>query len=314
MTEPIVVAALYKFVQLADYEALRQPLAAAMCRLKVRGTVLLAKEGVNGTISAPRGPMDEFLGLLKNDPRLADLEHKESLFSANPFYRGKVRLKHEIVTLGVAGIDPSQRTGTHVEPEDWNALISDPDVVLIDARNEYEVELGTFQGARDPRTKSFGELPDYVARELDPKRHTRVAMFCTGGIRCEKASSFMLSQGFEQVFQLKGGILKYLERIPQQDSKWHGSCFVFDQRVSLLHGLEPSGAEICHGCRAPLRPDDKHSSHYEEGVTCPRCHNTHTGRALASARERQKQVKLAKQRGMPKPFGNLNIVPSNGSI
>lgn len=218
-------------------------------------------------------------------------------------------MKKEIVTLGVAGVDPNKKVGTYVSPQEWNQLISDPDVVLIDTRNDYEVELGTFQGALDPHTRSFGEFPDYVARNLHNAKHRKVAMFCTGGIRCEKASSFMLEQGFDEVFHLKGGILKYLEEIPAEQSMWNGACFVFDHRVAVGHGLQPSGDEICFGCRMPLRPDDKQSELYEEGVTCPRCYGTHSAEALASARERQKQVVLAEKRGEPKPFGDNAHMP-----
>jgi len=247
--------------------------------------------------------MNAFLAWLKTNPRLADLEHKESFFDENPFYRSKVKLKKEIVTLGAPNVDPATAVGTYVEPKDWNALISDPDVLVIDTRNAYEVELGSFDGAVDPKTRSFTEFPEYVDKHLHNARHRKVAMFCTGGIRCEKASSFMLSKGFDKVYHLKGGILKYLEDIPAGESKWNGSCFVFDQRVAVVHGLAPSGDELCHGCRMPLRAGDKQSPLYEEGVTCPRCHGTHSEASLASARERQKQVKLAQVRGLPKPFG-----------
>ena len=300
---PIVVAALYKFVTLDNFSQMRELVKAEMRRHGIKGTLLLAHEGINGTISGTRGGIDQFLAWLRSDQRFADLEHKESYFDDDPFYRTKVKLKKEIVTLGVEGIDPNRVVGTYVEAKDWNELISDPDVLLIDTRNDYEVELGTFEGALDPHTRSFGEFPQYVERNLHNAKHRKVAMFCTGGIRCEKASSFMLSQGFKEVFHLKGGILKYLEEMPPEQSKWQGSCFVFDQRVAVGHGLEPSGDEICFGCRMPLRVEDKLSPLFEEGVTCPRCHGTHSAEAIASARERQKQVLLAEKRGMPKPFG-----------
>ncbi len=232
-----VVAALYKFVDLPDYADLRAPLRAIMDAHKVKGTLLLAREGVNGTIAGSRDGIDAVLAHLRSDPRLADLEHKESYCDAQPFLRAKVRLKKEIVTLGVPGVDPNARVGTYIDPKDWNALIADPDVILIDTRNDYEVAIGTFEGAIDPKTASFGEFPEYVRANLDPRTHKKVAMFCTGGIRCEKASSFMLQEGFEEVFHLKGGILKYLEEIPAEQSRWRGECFVFDERVALGHGL-----------------------------------------------------------------------------
>ncbi len=303
MNSSIVVAALYKFVALDNFQEMRSCVLAAMKRHGIKGTLLLAPEGINGTVSGSRAGMDAFLAELKTDSRLADLDHKESFFNDNPFYRSKVKLKKEIVTLGIASIDPTQTVGAYVEPGDWNALISDPDVLVIDTRNAYEVELGSFEGAVDPKTRSFTEFPTYVERHLHNAKHRKVAMFCTGGIRCEKASSFMRSQGFEEVFHLKGGILKYLEVVPESESRWHGSCFVFDQRVAVGHGLKPSGDELCHGCRTPLREGDKQSPLYEEGVSCPRCHGTHSAESLASARERQKQVKLAEARGLPKPFG-----------
>jgi UPF0176 protein len=304
MNSSIVVAALYKFVALDNFQEMRGPVAAAMKRYCIKGTLLLAHEGINGTISGSRIGMDGFLAWLKSDERLADIEHKESFFDENPFYRTKVKLKKEIVTLGVETVDPTRTVGTYVEAKDWNALISDPDVLLIDTRNDYEVELGSFEGAVNPKTRSFTEFPVYVEKHLHNSRQRKVAMFCTGGIRCEKASSFMLSQGFEHVYHLKGGILKYLEEVPASESMWKGSCFVFDQRVGVGHGLQPSGDELCHGCRMPLRPGDKESPLFEEGVSCPRCHGTHSEASLSSARERQKQVKLAEQRGQPKPFGD----------
>ncbi len=252
MSHPIVVAALYKFVTLKDFAGLRQPLLAAMKAHGVKGTLLLAEEGINGTISGRRDAIDGFLGELKSDPRFADIDHKESFCDEEPFYRSKVKLKKEIVTIGVDGVDPNRQAGTYVNPADWNALIADPDVLLIDTRNDYEVALGTFAGAADPKTSSFGEFPKFVGENLDPARHRKVAMFCTGGIRCEKASSYMQSQGFREVYHLKGGILKYLEEVPKEQSKWQGECFVFDHRVAVGQGLVPSEIEMCHGCRMPL--------------------------------------------------------------
>lgn len=304
MTQAIVVAALYKFVTLKDFDALRQPLLAAMRAHGVKGTLLLAIEGINGTISGSRGAIDGFLNKLKSDIRFADLDHKESFCDEDPFYRSKVKLKKEIVTIGVEDVDPNLQAGTYVEPADWNALIADPDVLLIDTRNDYEVALGTFEGAADPKTGSFGEFPKFVGANLDPSKHQKVAMFCTGGIRCEKASSYMRNQGFREVYHLKGGILKYLEEVPREKSKWQGECFVFDHRVAVGQGLVPTELEMCHGCRMPLDPDDKFSEFYEAGVSCPKCFATLSEKSKASARERQKQIDLAKKRKQRKPIGN----------
>lgn len=304
MSQTIVVAALYKFVTLKDFSALRQPLLASMKAHGVKGTLLLAKEGINGTVSGARGAIDGFLNYLRSDARFADLDHKESFCDEDPFYRSKVKLKKEIVTIGVEGVDPNRQAGTYVEPKDWNALIADPDVLLIDTRNDYEVALGTFEGAADPKTSSFGEFPKFVGANLDPARHRKVAMFCTGGIRCEKASSHLVSQGFREVYHLKGGILKYLEEVPAHESKWQGECFVFDQRVAVGQGLVPTELEMCHGCRMPLAAEEKHSPFYEAGVSCPKCFTTLSEKSKASARERQKQIDLAKRRKQRKPIGS----------
>ncbi len=304
MSHSIVVAALYKFVTLKDYRQLRAPLLEAMKAHGVKGTLLLAEEGINGTISGSRGAIDGFLGALKSDRRLADIDHKESYCDEDPFYRSKVKLKKEIVTIGVEGVDPNTQAGTYVDARDWNALIADPDVLVLDTRNSYEVALGTFERAVDPNTISFGEFPGFVKDNLDPARHQKVAMFCTGGIRCEKASSHMRLQGFQQVYHLKGGILKYLEEVPPEDSKWQGECFVFDHRVAVGQGLAPSKQEMCHGCRMPLAAEDKNSPLYEEGVSCAKCFAGLSEKSKASARERQKQINLAQQRNQRKPIGH----------
>lgn len=243
MPHKIVVAALYKFVTLKDFASLRQPLLAAMKAHGVKGTLLLAEEGINGTISGSRSAIDGFLAVLRSDARLADIDHKESYCDKDPFYRSKVKLKKEIVTIGVVGVDPNKQAGTYVSPVDWNTLIADPDVLLIDTRNDYEVALGTFEGAADPGTSSFGEFPKFVSENLDPAQHRKVAMFCTGGIRCEKASALLLARGFAEVYHLKGGILKYLEGVPEAESRWRGECFVFDDRVALGHGLRERRTE-----------------------------------------------------------------------
>jgi len=231
--ESCVVAAFYHFTDLPDYESLRTPLKEFCNAHQLKGTILLAKEGINSTIAGSREAIDALLAYLRSDPRLQNLEHKESLCEGIPFQRMKVRLKKEIVTLGVPDIDPRYKVGTYIEPKDWDALIADPDVIVIDTRNNYEVEFGTFKGAINPNLKTFGEFPNYVQKRLNPEKHQRVAMFCTGGIRCEKASAYMLSQGFHEVYHLKGGILKYIEEIPKEESTWEGECFVFDDRVSI---------------------------------------------------------------------------------
>ena len=297
--EPVVVAALYKFVTLEDYQALREPLLNACIAAGVRGTLLLASEGINGTIAGSREAIDTVLRELRRDPRLADLEHKESRDIEIPFYRMKVKLKKEIVTLGVEGVDPNRCVGTYVRPEDWNELISNPDVVLIDTRNDYECDIGSFRGALDPRTTSFRDFPAFVRANLDPRKHKKVAMFCTGGIRCEKASAFMLNEGFAEVYHLQGGILKYLEEVPAQESLWEGECFVFDNRVAVDQHLQKGRYDQCYGCRHPILEEDKHSGKYEAGVCCPHCYGQLTPDQQMRFRERQKQVDLAAQRGEP---------------
>ncbi|WP_373186353.1 rhodanese-related sulfurtransferase [Halopseudomonas sp.] len=309
----IVVVALYKFVTLEDYQALRQPLLDTLLSNGVKGTLLLAREGINGTIAGPREALDAVLDWLRSDARLSDLDHKESLCEEMPFYRTKVKLKKEIVTIGVEGVSPNEKVGTYVEPADWNALISDPEVLLIDTRNDYEVSIGTFEGAVDPKTKSFREFPDYVKAHYDPARHKKVAMFCTGGIRCEKASSYMLQQGFDEVFHLKGGILKYFEEVPSGQSRWNGECFVFDNRVTVRHDLAPGSFDQCHACRHPISADEKASPHYEEGVSCPRCYDSLPEKTRRRAEERQRQVKLAKLRNQPHPIGQQQVQPSPDS-
>ncbi|MCL7461267.1 rhodanese-related sulfurtransferase [Pseudomonas sp. NW5] len=303
MTEKIVVAALYKFVALPDYVALREPLLATLQAHRIKGTLLLAEEGINGTVSGTRAAIDALLDWLRADPRLADVDHKESLCDEQPFYRCKVKLKKEIVTLGVPGVDPHRQVGTYVEPRDWNALISDPEVLLIDTRNDYEVAIGSFAGAIDPKTASFREFPEYVREHFDPARHKKVAMFCTGGIRCEKASSFMLGEGFAEVYHLKGGILKYLEEVEEPDSLWRGECFVFDNRVTVRHDLSEGDYELCHACRNPVSPADRQSEHYAPGISCPHCWDSLPEKTRASARERQKQIELARARQQPLPIG-----------
>lgn len=295
----VVVAALYRFVALDDPVALRGPLLDVMQGNGVKGTLLLAHEGINGTIAGRRAGIDAVLGWLRADPRLADIDCKESLTDAPPFARTKVRLKNEIVTMGVSDVDPNRAAGTYVDPCDWNALIEDPEVTVIDTRNEYEVNVGTFRGAIDPHTTTFREFPDYVREHLDPARHRKVAMFCTGGIRCEKSTAYLKQLGFEEVYHLRGGILKYLEMIPEDQSAWEGECFVFDERVTVGHGLTRGAYDQCHACRMPISADDIRSDEYVRGESCPHCYGDRTDDQRRRYRERERQVELAAGRGEP---------------
>lgn len=300
MSDPqarIVVCALYHFVRLDNYAELQQPLMELMRTQGVKGTLLLAQEGINGTIAGTSAGIDAVLTWLRADPRLQTLDCKFSYDHEIPFYRSKVKLKKEIVTMGVEGIDPNRKVGTHVEPQQWNELISQPDVLLIDTRNDYEVEIGTFKGAINPHTDSFREFPEYVKQHLDPQKHRKVAMFCTGGIRCEKSTAYLKEQGFDEVYHLKGGILNYLEKVPASDSLWQGECFVFDNRVAVNHSLAKGGYDQCHACRLPLTEADKQHAHYERGVSCPRCYGKRSAEELAHFRERQRQIDLALARG-----------------
>ncbi len=296
-----LTAALYKFVALPDYVALQAPIYAACEAHQIRGTILLAAEGINGTIAGLPENIHKVLHFLRTsaafEGKFSNLEHKESFADEHPFYRMKVKLKKEIVTMGVPSVNPNNTVGTYVKPEDWNVLISDPDVILLDTRNDYEVHIGTFKGAVDPKTTTFREFPKYVANNLDKAKHKKVAMFCTGGIRCEKASSYMLEQGFDEVYHLQGGILKYLETVPEAESLWQGECFVFDQRVAVKHGLEVGEYDQCYACRMPLSPSELQSSQYTPGISCPHCYDKTSEEKRAALTERQKQVILANQRG-----------------
>jgi len=293
----IVIAALYHFVTLDDYEALKQPLLDVMLENEIKGTLLLASEGINGTVAGTQSSIDTLLSWLKSDSRLEDLRHKVSFDETMPFYRTRVKLKKEIVTMGVQGIDPNHVVGTYVKPEDWNALISDPDVTLIDTRNGYEAAIGTFSKAIDPETETFREFPEYVKQNLDPSKHKKVAMFCTGGIRCEKSTAYLKEQGFGEVYHLQGGILKYLETVPEEDSLWEGECFVFDNRVSVNHALEKGSYDQCHACRLPITEEDKQNEKYMQGVSCPHCFDKHTEEQRQRFMEREKQMQLARVRG-----------------
>ena len=296
---PIKVAALYRFVAFDAPEELQPRIQAQCAAGGIKGTILLAQEGINGTVAGKPAAIDTLISFLRDIPGCADLDVKYSHAAEMPFYRMKVRLKKEIVTLGVEGIDPKREVGTYVQPEDWNALISDPDTVLIDTRNDYEVAIGTFEGAVDPRTKSFSEFPDWFRThraELAAGK-TKFAMFCTGGIRCEKSTAFLKAEGIDEVYHLEGGILRYLENIPEAQSKWHGECFVFDERVSVKHGLELGELELCHACRRPISQADKTSALFTEGVSCPACYSERTDDDRARFAERQRQIALAKKRG-----------------
>jgi len=297
-----LTTAMYHFVSLPHFKTLREPLLEFCVAREIKGTLLLADEGINGTVAGSEKAIHELLDYLKNDPffegNFKNLGHKESWSDKHPFYRMKVRLKKEIVTLGVPGVSPIKVVGKYVKPQDWNAIISDPEVVLIDTRNDYEYAIGTFKNAVNPKTNTFREFPEYVKTHFDPKKHKKVAMFCTGGIRCEKASSFMLSEGYTEVYHLEGGILKYLEEVKPEESLWQGECFVFDQRVAIKHGLEVGNYDQCYACRYPLSIDDMKSEKYMPGISCPHCYRNHSPQKLKALTERQRQVVLAKQRGI----------------
>ncbi len=301
MTQPPesdqVVAALYRFVALEDFADLKPPLLAVCFEAGVKGTLLLAREGINGTIAGSRAGVDTVIAWLRQDPRLHALDWKESYHAAAPFHRMKVKLRREIVTMGVEDVDPTACVGRYATALEWNALIDDPECLVIDTRNDYEVAVGSFRGAVNPGTQSFRDFPEWVQNNLDPARHTKVAMFCTGGIRCEKSTSYLVSQGFEDVWHLKGGILKYLEDMPESESRWEGECFVFDSRVAVNHRLEKGSFDQCYACRHPITETDKASKHYEKGVSCPRCYGDLTANKQARFQERQKQVELAARRG-----------------
>ena len=310
MPQQYLTAALYQFIDLPEYADWQQPLQDLCDAHHVKGLLLLAHEGVNGTIAGLPDDVHAVLNWLKRDARLANLVHKEAFAATNPFYRMRVRLKREIVTLGVPELNPALNAGQYVKPEDWNALISQPDVVLVDTRNDYEVGIGSFKGAINPFTKSFTEFPQWVAEQSQPggalHGKDKIAMFCTGGIRCEKSTAYMRSKGFEDVYHLQGGILKYLETVPPEQSHWQGECFVFDERVSVGHGLHPGQFTFCRSCRDPLNAQDRTSPLYELGVSCPHCHAKTTDAQKAGYRERQRQVVLGAHRskahiGVPQP-------------
>ncbi len=283
-------------MELPDYKELQKPIYDKAKNNNLKGTILLAKEGINGTISGTESGINNMIEYLKSDRRLYDLEYKKSFDKKDPFNRLKIKLKKEIVPIGIESVDPTSKVGEYVDPSAWNDLLNDPDVLLIDTRNDYEYFVGSFKNAVNPNIRYFRDFPDYVEKNLNSEKHKKVAMFCTGGIRCEKASSYMLSKGFEQVFHLKGGILKYLEEVPEDKSLWEGECFVFDDRASVDHNLNNGTYELCRNCRSPLSIEDRKSDKYEDGISCSNCYDSLTADRISSLKERKKQMELAKSR------------------
>lgn len=293
----IVVCALYHFVSIDDEETLQRSLLNLLKIHEVRGTLLVAAEGINGTVAGTSAGIKSLQTFLASDGRFDQIAYKFSTAEEMPFPRTRVKLKKEIVTMGVTDIDPRQIVGTYVKAKEWNALISDPDVTVIDTRNEYEVLIGTFENAINPHTESFREFPEFAESELNPEKHKKIAMFCTGGIRCEKSTAFLKARGFEEVYHLEGGILKYLEDVPSKESLWQGECFVFDDRVTVDHDLKPGSYDQCHACRMPISNADKKSNAYVMGISCSHCIDNKTDADRARFRERQKQIHLANKRG-----------------
>ena len=295
----ILVAALYKFVEIDDLLSLQSNLYEICEKNNIMGTILIANEGINGTISGKTNEINQTISLLKSDKRFANIEIKYSSTDKQPFHRMKVRLKKEIVTIGLPEINPNKKVGTYVKPEDWNDLISDPNVIVIDTRNKYETKIGSFQNALDPETSSFREFPDWVKKFKSSKENAnkKIAMFCTGGIRCEKASSLMKEEGFKDVYHLQGGILKYLETIDKENSLWNGECFVFDQRVCLTDELEVGSYKMCFACRMPITEEEMQNEKYIEGISCIYCYDKTTKEKKERFGSRQRQILLAKERG-----------------
>ncbi|MGL4766788.1 MAG: rhodanese-related sulfurtransferase [Formosimonas sp.] len=304
----VVVCAMYKFVELPHFATLRQPLLDVMGLNQIRGTLLLAREGINGTVAGTQSAIDALRDWLNQQEGLANIDCKFSYHDTMPFNRSKVKLKKEIVTMGVEGVDPRRVVGTYVEPRDWNALIADPEVLVIDTRNDYEFQIGTFKNALNPQTETFREFPQYVKEHLDVTQHKKVAMFCTGGIRCEKSTAYLKEQGFDEVYHLHGGILKYLEEVPEEESLWQGECFVFDERVAVNHQLEKGQYDQCHACRYPITEADKASPKYQHQVSCPHCYDQLSDEKKARLLERSKQVQLAAERGEAHIGGDVKAI------
>lgn len=311
--QPIRVTAFYKFTRIDDYKQYRPKLLAKCQQLGIKGTILLAAEGINATVAGTDQAITALLAELAKHQAIGSFEFKDSRADQMPFYRMKVKLKQEIVTLGVNGIDPTKQCGQYVPPSAWNALISDPDVITIDTRNDYEVEIGNFKHAINPNTVNFREFPLFVAEHLaDCPKDKKIAMFCTGGIRCEKSTSFLLKQGFKNVYHLQGGILKYLEEIPESESLWQGECFVFDNRVAVKHDLTVGSYDQCHGCRHPISAADKTSPYYKKDICCPKCHDKQSATGINRRTERHKQMVLAAERkqphiGVPQPNSTFSV-------
>ena len=290
------VAGFYKFVPLEDYREMARSLLKTCRKLDLSGTILLAREGINGTVAGSRAKIETLVKHLRKDHRLGEIAVNFSSATEKPFHRLKIRLKKEIIKMGVPDVDPSKKTGTHVTPEEWNCLLEDQDVLVLDTRNKYETAIGSFVNAVDPKTDSFVEIANYVHEKLGKEKDSRIAMFCTGGVRCEKLSTYMMDQGFREIYQLQGGILKYLQEMSQEKSLWNGECFIFDHRVSLGHGLVEGSHTMCHGCGHPTSPEDRRTKEYEAGVSCPRCAESLSEEKRINLRERQKQVQLASRR------------------
>ena len=297
MSQDYLTCALYKFVSLPRYESLQSPLHSLMVKNNVFGTILLAEEGINGTISGLPEDVRLVLTWLQNQRSLSNIDQKNSYHNEIPFYRTKVKLKKEIVTMGVEGINPKEVVGTYVKPKEWNALVEDPEVLVVDTRNDYEVEIGSFKNAIDPQTKTFRDFPNWAEKNLDKTQHKKVAMFCTGGIRCEKSTAYLKENGFDEVYHLEGGILKYLEEVPKDQTLWQGECFVFDNRVAVNHDLEKGSYDQCHACRMPITEKEKESKYYQPGLACHHCYDMVADERKQRFAERQKQVELAKERG-----------------
>ena len=293
----LVVLSVYRFAKFPDFESFRTPLYNLMVRESVLGTFLLAPEGINGTISGPKKGVDAVIKWLEKDARFSNLEVKESYIQEQPFYRTKVKLKKEIVTMGIGNINPNELVGTYVEPDDWNEFIADPDVLVIDTRNDYEVKIGTFTNSVNLETKNFREFPDKAKKHLKLNDKKKIAMFCTGGIRCEKSTAYLKQQGFEKVFHLKGGILSYLEKVSESNSTWRGECFVFDNRVTVNHNLEKGCYDQCHACRMPITDEEKNYENYKKGISCHHCVGQHSSKQIKRYKDREEQISLAKKRG-----------------